>query len=36
VVVGWFTRLLYDLAIPAKCLIPGSSARSWATTYSCG
>jgi Glycosyl transferase family group 2 len=24
VVVGWFTRLLYDLAIPAKCLIPGS------------
>jgi hypothetical protein len=24
VVVGWFTRLLYDLAIPAKCLIPGT------------
>jgi cellulose synthase/poly-beta-1,6-N-acetylglucosamine synthase-like glycosyltransferase len=24
VVVGWFTRLLYDLAIPSKCLIPGS------------
>src|SRR5262249_49904358 len=24
VVVGWFTRLLYDLSIRAKCLIPGS------------
>jgi cellulose synthase/poly-beta-1,6-N-acetylglucosamine synthase-like glycosyltransferase len=24
VVVGWFTRLLYDLAIPSKCLIPGA------------
>ncbi len=24
VVIGWFTRLLYDLAIRAKCLIPGT------------
>jgi hypothetical protein len=24
VVIGWFTRLLYDLSIRAKCLIPGT------------
>ena len=24
VVIGWFTRLLYDLAIRSKCLIPGT------------
>ncbi len=24
VIVGWFTRLLYDLSIRAKCLIPGT------------
>ena len=23
-VIGWFTRLLYDLSIRAKCLIPGT------------
>ncbi len=24
IVIGWFTRLLYDLSIRAKCLIPGT------------
>jgi len=28
-------RLLYDLAIPAKCLIPGTICPPVATTYSC-